>query len=131
MTKDFPLLLPRDKHDIESAAALTALGLEKAEPALPEILKWMQDLNWPVATVFQPFLVDAGASLAVYLKPLLSAEDNVWKYNLLVSIVRRSPPLAAALRTELMRLASSPALDEQDEGVTEEAMTILSAMGRD
>ncbi|MYM27196.1 DUF5071 domain-containing protein [Duganella sp. CY15W] len=129
MTEDFALLLPRDKHDTESAAALTALGLERVLPAIPEILKWMQDLNWPVAMVFQLFLVDAGASLAVFVKPLLS-EDNVWKYNLLVSIVSRSPALAAALQTELMHLASTPTLEEQVEGVTDEARTILSNMGR-
>jgi hypothetical protein len=129
MTKDFSLLLPRDKHDADSAAALTALGLERTLPVMPEILKWMQDLNWPVATVFQPFLVDAGASLDVFVKPLLSSADNVWKYNLLVSIVSRSPALAAALQTELMHLASTPTLEEQLEGVTEEARTILSNMG--
>ena len=130
MTEDFALLLPRDKHDTNRAAALTALGLERALPVIPEILKWMQDLNWPVATVFQPLLVDAGASLAVFVKPLLSSEDNVWKYNLLVSIVSRSPALAAALQTELMHLASTPTAEEQVEGVTEEARTILSNMGR-
>jgi hypothetical protein len=130
MTKNFAFLLPRDKHDTVSAAALTALGLERALPAMPEILKWMQDLNWPVASVFQPFLVDAGASLTVFVKPLLLSEDNVWKYNLLVSIVSRSPSLAAALQTELMHLASTPTLEEQFEGVTEEARTILSNMGR-
>ena len=71
MNKDLALLLPRDKQDIESAAALTALDLKKTG-----CITWMQDINWLVATVFQPFLVDAGASLPVNVKPLLLSEDN-------------------------------------------------------
>ena len=55
MDEDLRLLLPRDKHDKRSAAALVALGWNKVEQAIPEILEWLQDINWPVVPILVPF----------------------------------------------------------------------------
>lgn len=87
----------------------------------------MQDLNWPVARVFQPFLIDAGAPLAPYIKLILASDDSIWKYTVLVGVVGQSPPLAAALHADLARLAAAPTTDEQIEGVTEQARAILAS----
>lgn len=126
LNKDLRHLLPRDKCDVERAEALVALDWEDAESALPEVLEWLQDLNWPVAAVFQPFLVKAGARLAPFLRPIFDADDDIWKYNILVAIASHSSTLADAIRPELQRLASNPTANEQIEGVTEEAQNILS-----
>ena len=41
-------LIPRNKHDLRRARVLVALGYPAVAPVLPELLEWLQDLNWPV-----------------------------------------------------------------------------------
>lgn len=121
------LLLPCDKHDTDAAEALVALGWEKLERVMPQILEWMQDINWPVAAIFRPFLVAQGARLAPCLKPIFASDDDIWKYNILSGIVLQSPELASAISAELERLVRSPTTGERQEYVTEQAEEILAS----
>lgn len=121
------LLLPRDKHDTDAAEALVALGWEKLERVMPQILEWMQDSNWPVAAIFRPFLAAQGARLAPYVTPIFASDDDIWKYNILSDIVRQSPELAAAMNAELQRLVRNPTIGEQQEGVAAQAGEILAS----
>jgi len=121
---------PHDKYDTESAGRLVTLGLEKVESVIPEILEWIQDVNWPVATVFIPFLVDAGASLAPFVQPIFSANDAIWTFNVLNVVVSQSPALARELSGELERLADNPTVSGQLEGVSDRAREILANSGR-
>lgn len=121
------LRLPCDKHDTQAAAALVALGWERVADSAPQILAWIQDVNWPVAAVFLPFLVAQGARLAPSIRPILASGDDVWKYYILACIVRQSPELAAALGAELARLAACPTSGERLEGVAQEAQEILAS----
>lgn len=119
-------LLPRDKHDTDTAAALVALGWEQVECVAPQMLEWMQDSNWPVAAVLRPFLAAQGARLAPHVKPIFATADDVWKYFILAGIVRQSPELASALGAELARMAGSPTAGERLEGVAAQAQEILA-----
>jgi Domain of unknown function (DUF5071) len=87
-----------NKHDVQKAQALIALGYPAIEYALPELIEWLQDINWPVARVLAPFLADIGAPLAPYIKAaLLEAErtkDGTWKYWMINGILKESIPLA-------------------------------------
>src|SRR5262249_44528772 len=53
--KQLLALLPTGKHDVASARALVALGYPAVAPVLPQLLEWVQDINWPVAAVLAPF----------------------------------------------------------------------------
>lgn len=119
------LPLPQDKYDIEGATALLGAGWESIAPVMPQILTWMQDLNWPVAHILQPFLVTVGAPLAPFLREVFATDDEQWKYNVLVSIVGHSRELATALRADLERMARNPTSGERLEGVWEEAREIF------
>lgn len=121
---NFPM--PNDKYYVDCATALVALGWEKVKPSIPQILEWMKDINWPVAKVFQPFLMDAGAHLAPFLMPIFAGNDDTWKYHVLADIVSQSPELAGALNAELNRLASFPTDGERIEGVWGQARDILA-----
>ncbi len=125
MSRDYDL--PRDKYDTASAETLVSLGWEKVLPVMPDILEWLQDINWPVALIFRPFLIDVGAPLAPFIKAVLATDDNVWKYGILVNVVTQSPELAAELRSDLERLCSNPSAGEQLEGVSELAQEILAS----
>ena len=119
------LPLPRDKHDTGNAQALTALPWEEIRPAMPQILEWVQDANWPVAAILLPFLAGIGPRLAPYLKTVLASDDEQWKYVVLLGIVRHSPGLAAAVDGELQRFTLAPTAAELEDGVAEAARGIL------
>src|SRR5688500_18615540 len=51
---DINSLVPRNKHDRKRAAAAIAAGYPAVAPVLPEMLEWLQDMNWPVAQDLAP-----------------------------------------------------------------------------
>ena len=121
-------LVPNGKAETEKAQALVALGYPTIEPVLPLIVRWLQDLNWPVARVFIPFLVAIGAPLAPHVRSVLATDDDCWKYALLEAVVRQSSQLTTALASDLKRLAENPTAGEQTEGVARAAQDILRSM---
>ena len=118
-------LLPRDKRDTQRAMALVALGYPVVEPVLPKMLEWIQDRNWPVARVFEPFLATIGAPLAPHIRVVLSGNDDSWKYSVLDSVILKSPYLVHALQTDLVRLSQQPTLGERTELVDVRAEELL------
>lgn len=122
--------LPRDKFDTENARALVTRGYPAVEPVLPALLEWVQDLNWPVAQVLQPFLADIGRPLAPHVRYVLESDDAIWKYWVLHCIVAESTELAEELRPELTRLADAPSSTEDNEEVKEAASEILTNLKR-
>ncbi len=128
MTTDLAALIPVTKFETEKALALVQLGFPAVEPVMPQILEWLQDLNWPVGHVFQPFLVGIGEPLAPYVRTVLAGEDDGWKYSLLRVIVDQSPELARKLRSELERVAKTPSAGESKEEVDLVAIEILEAL---
>ncbi|MDO8033389.1 DUF5071 domain-containing protein [Janthinobacterium sp. SUN128] len=125
------LPLPRDKHDTENAQALIALSWEELRPAMPQILEWVQDVNWPVAGILLPYLAGIGPRLAPYVKTVLAGNDEQWKYFVLQGIVRHSPGLALAVDNELTRFALAPTAAELEEFVAEVAREILAGSAAD
>lgn len=130
MRPDLSTLLPQDKIQTEKAEAIVALGFPAVEPILPALVEWMQDINWPVAQVLQPFLAGIGAPLAPHVRRVLETTDEIWKYWVLRCIVRESSELAESLQTELLRLAQSPTSSELKEEIDVQAREILEGHGR-
>jgi len=130
MSSNLTELLPASKFETEKAARVVSLGYPGVEPVIPQILEWLQDLNWPVARVFQPFAASIGAPLAPHVRLILKTDDGCWKHSVLSGVVAESFELAACLRTELERLASSPTPIESQEKVNVVASEILSRMDR-
>jgi hypothetical protein len=125
VSEELKALLPASKMQVEKAEALVRLGYPAVAPVLPEILEWMKDLNWPVARVFQPLLARIGEPLAPLIRDVLAGSDDIWKYWLVLTVVRESPSLAAELQPELLRLAESPSVGEQSEGASKVAQELL------
>ena len=126
MTNELTKLLPEDKIDTGKAEALVAMGFPAVEPVLPAMLEWMQDLNWPVAQVFRPFLAGIGAPLAPLVRNVLATNDEVWKYWMLCSVIGGSLDLARVLKPELERIASAPTPGELQEGLHTIASQVLN-----
>lgn len=126
MHPDLADRLPRNKLDTDRAGSLVALGYPAVEAAIPELLEWMQDINWPVAQVLQPFLAGIGGPLAPHIRRILETDDDVWKDWVLRCIVAESAELRTILRPELERLAFSPKPGEKAEELDDTAREMLN-----
>lgn len=117
MTDVLATAVPRHKHDLNAARAALELGWPAVEPIALQLLEWLQDLNWPVASVLAPFCASVGAPLAPWIRTVLESTDEVWKYHLVQAVIGHSPELARLLHEDLRRIAEHPTDAEQLEEV--------------
>ncbi|MFJ6266178.1 DUF5071 domain-containing protein [Lysinibacillus xylanilyticus] len=47
--ENFEDLLPRHKFDNDRVELIKKMDRDKILPLLPNLLEWIQDMNWPVA----------------------------------------------------------------------------------
>lgn len=126
MSLNLVSLLPNDKHDTAKAEALVALGYPTISIVVPDLLEWVQDLNWPVARIILPFLNQVGTPLASDLRAIIQGSDDTWKYSVLCGLVGESRELAAELVVDLQRLVIRPTAGEISEGLDICANEILN-----
>ncbi|MBC7756395.1 MAG: DUF5071 domain-containing protein [Bdellovibrio sp.] len=121
-------LMPIKKTDTEKAESIVALGFPIVEPVLDDILKWMRDINWPVARFFEPFLVSIGAPLTPHIQAILKTDDDVWKYWIVQNVIGKSPALTQIFMAELQRIATKPTENKHKEEVDLVAKEILDEL---
>jgi hypothetical protein len=127
MDNEIKNLLPRNISDIENAKAITDLGYPAVASVLPELFKWIQDINWPVAYIIAPFLATLGKPIVPDVRRILKTDDGVWKLWVLEYVVKNSQKeVIADLHDDLVRIITNPTKDEIVEGVVEQAEEILS-----
>jgi hypothetical protein len=123
-------LVPSSKGDLPAAKRAVAAGWPAVERVLPELLEWIQDVNWPVAPVLMPFLASVGDPLVPYLRPILEGKDIMWKYWIVSDLLLSTPlTVVDALRPELERLLASPTQEEAEIDLPDEARTVLDRLG--
>ncbi|HLA95961.1 MAG TPA: DUF5071 domain-containing protein, partial [Pyrinomonadaceae bacterium] len=105
--------------------AAIAAGYPAVEPVLPQLLEWLQDMNWPVAQTLATFLAGIGPPLIPHVKKIFETDDEIWKYWVIREILTESQPLTEALQTELKRIASYPTKSELEEELDVEAREVL------
>ncbi|NHZ37919.1 DUF5071 domain-containing protein [Massilia rubra] len=118
-------LIPAHKHDLDAVQAAIAAGWPAVLPLLPALLEWVQDMNWPVATPLASFLASIGAPLAPAVRQVLDGDDGIWKTNVILQVVMRSPALRDALAANLRRLAAHPSASDRAEEVDQAALEAL------
>ena len=116
-------MTPSDKFDVKTAQAISASG----NPPEAVLLEWIQDLNWPVAHILAPFLASSGAAIAPGIREVLCANDETWKYSVLIGVVAESAELKVILRSDLERIRDTPTRGEEAEGLPSLAIEILGA----
>ena len=117
-------LLPTHKHDVARTKQLLALSDEASLIALlPELLPWLQDVNWPVCRVLTPSLERLGDGLLPQLRTVLQGHGAIWKLNLLQ--LAQAAGLVAQLRPDLQRLIAKATASDPAEGVQDLAQTLL------
>ncbi|MDZ7879657.1 MAG: DUF5071 domain-containing protein [Saprospiraceae bacterium] len=112
-------LVPKNKHDMDFDKVLDFhwYGYKELKPIIPELLTWLQDINWPVArpisAVLKPMLPD----ILPELIPILEGDDAVWKYHILqVFFIETKSEHYLKIKPLLEQLAYQPsAIDEKEE----------------
>lgn len=122
-------LVPEDKHDLQAAERAVALGYPGVEPVLGDLLEWLQDRNWPVARVLEPFLASIGKPLIPHIDRVFRSDDYVWQYWIVVCLIEANEELFKHYRPLLTRLATAPTRPERDEELDVVAREALEERG--
>lgn len=124
-----PDLLIQEKFDEDKARALIELGYPRNEEYLGHMLECMQDYNWPVAIVLQPYLAGLGEPIVPHIKRVLEGEDAIWKYWCIRCLINEMPiDSARLLRSHLEELVSNPSVIDREEEVALEAAESLARL---
>ena len=118
-------LLIRSKHDLDRADRLIKMGYPRVAPYIPNMLEWIQDMNWPVAMKLAPFLASLGQAVVPEIRKVLDGHDMVWKYWCIGLIGEMDTQSFESFRAELERLATDPTDSERLEELNEQAIDVL------
>ncbi|KAK0113523.1 hypothetical protein ONS95_013777 [Cadophora gregata] len=128
-------LLPRSKIDTDAVEQIAGLDAITLEPLVPDLLRWIQDANWPIAWPIIELLRKHPLLLVEPIRKILRDEagekdDGEWKYNCLASLVAEMDTEHRILfKEELARMAKSPTLDEKEWETAATAKAILEEFG--
>lgn len=117
-------LLPKDKFDEEGITTLKELSFEQIKPIIPNLLEWLQDMNWPVAGSIAEILKPFTNSITDELIKILETDDGMWKYWILVVFARDTSN--SLLIAQLKRITTQPTKDEIMDEVNVLAEAILN-----
>ena len=84
-------MIPKDKHDIAAVEKLGTMEVESVIPLLPQLLEWVQDMNWPIAEPMVELLLHYPNELTPLVEEVLLGDDDMWIYWCLVAIVPKLP----------------------------------------
>ncbi|MNL13746.1 hypothetical protein D3C87_1346630 [compost metagenome] len=121
---DIKALIPKNKFDEEVIDGLKALSFDQLKPIIPELLEWLQDMNWPIARPIADILEPHVDRMVPELIKIFKTNDGMWKLWILINLARHTKdPL---LLSEIARIAKFPTKDEVEDEVHLEATAILN-----
>ena len=113
-------LIPKSKADIETAQLLFSRSYAEVRSIIPDLLEWIQDMNWPVAKPVSEYLVSISENITAEILQILKGDDNVWKYWCIHVFGIWSPKkIDPLIEKELRRMVEKPAKGEIDEKVVD------------
>ena len=104
-------LIPKDKSDISSFEKLMSLSDDEIDEIIPELLVWIQDMNWIVSEYMIQVLSRHQCVAEKYLLNLLKPEqkDDEWKRNIIHHLIDKlSYPKDERITAEIGRIAEHP-----------------------
>ncbi|GIP17525.1 hypothetical protein J40TS1_31670 [Paenibacillus montaniterrae] len=120
-------LLPRDKHDFERVNELKKLDKNDLKELIPELLEWLQDINWPIAIEISRLLLTIPQETIPFVINVLNGRDDIWKEWCLRYFVMELPKeIRKILQGHIERIAYNPTKGEELEEVHLTAQEILN-----
>src|ERR1700754_3950861 len=117
-------LIPKNKHDHDVIPGLKKLTFDQIKPIVPDLLEWLQDMNWPIARAVADILEPLADKIAPEIIAILKTNDGVWKMWVLINVARNTTD--PFLLSEIERIAKFPTPDEIEEEADLKAIAILN-----
>lgn len=125
-------LIPETKFDFGAIQRLQQLEPQQLIPILPELLVWLQDINWPVAIPMSKILLNVPNEIVPHVRDVLHTDDTEWIEWCLQYIVGFLPvALIRKLEPEIRRIADSPTQWEYETESHITAQEILDTLDHD
>ncbi|MFD1988668.1 DUF5071 domain-containing protein [Paenibacillus nicotianae] len=125
-------LIPESKFDFGAIQRLQQLEPQQLIPILPELLVWLQDINWPVAIPMSKILLTVPNEIVPHVRDVLHTDDTEWIEWCLQYIVGFLPvALIRKLEPEIRRIADSPTKWEYETESHITAQEILATLDHD
>lgn len=119
-------LVPTSKSDFEACKRLANASDADVGPVVPQLLEWLQDMNWPVAVHVRDRLAKVVTDIIEPVRTVLIGHDDIWKYWLVSSLLPQADSrVVTALSAELSRIAFRPTDGEKSEEVDVAAKDLL------
>lgn len=90
---DIKDLIPKPKHDHEVISELKELSFEQIKPILPQLLEWLQDMNWPIGRSIADVLKPFANRITSEIIKVLRSNDSMWELWVLINLVRNTTDL--------------------------------------
>jgi hypothetical protein len=119
-------IIPKHKADLETAERLMDYRYEDIRTVVPDLLMWMQDMNWPVAGPVSRFLKTITRQITDELLLVLKGNDEEWKYWCLLSFFTDEKEIDNRIVSEIERIVEQPTKAEVEAEVYDIALVILS-----
>ena len=122
-------LLPKDKYYISAMADIKKLKSSEISQIASPLLKWLADMNWPVAKPLAEELVFFHKELIPAIKNILHKDNtnNIWKYWIISFLGNRFPiESILLLKEELVEISRLTVKYEDDELLKEIVVEIIA-----
>ena len=109
------VFVPKNKFDTFGIPLLNQMSDAEILPAIPRLLEWIQDMNWPVAAEVVSLLAKHQSITEPELVRILHPDekDSIWKYWIIAELLPRfEKPLSEELLAAVRRIAEHPNRDE-------------------
>ncbi|KZT25882.1 hypothetical protein NEOLEDRAFT_283846 [Neolentinus lepideus HHB14362 ss-1] len=122
--------LPKGKSDYEAVEQLNALSSTEIEPLIPELLTWLQDVNWPIFSPVLDLLARHPRLLVEPVRRVLQGDDDAWIAYCVGNLVKDRLPREQqiSLKLELERIANNPTDAEKEWEVQDDAQEVLNVL---
>lgn len=122
-------LIPKDKLDIETAEKLKQYSYEEIKPIVPDLLEWIQDMNWPVAKTVAEYLITISEFITSEIIEILNGKDEMWKYwTIGVFGIHSEKPLHPEVFEIINRIANNPTIEEKESELHEQAINAIDRL---
>ena len=120
-------MIPKDKFDIGAVEQLKQADEAVVVPLLPQMLEWIQDMNWPVAEPMLEVLLQYPNELTPLVEQVLIGDDAMWIYWCLVKVVPVLPFYSKLVLADAVeKIASQPVTPVNEDNREAAKLALLS-----
>ena len=126
--EQLPMLIrPKVCYSEATAVVLTRIGYPRIKDIIPDLLRWLQDINWPGAYEIAKLLASIGKPVVPYIKDILRGTDDTWQLWVIKYVIDEWPKeFVVEIQSELEYLTRIINLSE---GIDVESLKVLAIHG--